>query len=148
MDPVGEVLEGRVVGDRDARGRPRVQTTDFGPSKTDQSQADQADIKFILSKYSQIQLAASLNAADARFGDISEFTDYRDMVQQMDAAEEEFRKLPSKTREIFNHSVWEFLDAAEDPDKRQLLIDAGFIPAPEVPPAPTVEDPAPAPPSE
>ena len=119
---------GRSVSDTDARGKSRVQTVNTEPSKTIQSQAQQADIKFILKQYPQVKLAQMLNEADLRFGDITELTDYAEAAVMMRQAEEQFMTLPSKVREIFGHDVANWLDAAEDPDKRDRLIEAGLLP--------------------
>lgn len=116
----------------DARGRPRVQTSFEGQeSMTVQSDAAQADIHQILNQYTQFGIVQNLNKADALFMDISEFTDYADAMAHAEMAKLEFMKLPSKTREIFNHSVLEWLDTAHDPEKRNALVDAGIIADPE-----------------
>ena len=138
-----EVL-GREVGMVNARGKSRAQfqTTDFGPSLTKQSQADQADIQFILKQYPGVKLAQELDRAELRFGDITELPDYADAAIVLREAEEMFLRLPSKTREVFDHDVAKFLDAAHDPDKRDLLVKAGIVDPPEVPPEITVPEPA------
>lgn len=141
MDPVVESM-------LDARGRPRVQTINTLPSKTIQSQADQADIKKILKKYRQVGIVDHLNDVKGRFMDVSEFTDLGDALRQVKVVEAEFMKLPSKVREVFNHDVAEYLDTAHDPEKRQALIDAGVLEAPAAPPAADEApvEPVPAPP--
>lgn len=120
-----------MIGDQieifDSRGKARVQTVNDEPSKTVQSEADSADINLILRQYPEMGLLERLNQAEGLFLDVSEFTDYADAIRHTREAEAEFMKLPSKVRELFNHDVAEFLDAAHDDDKRQALIDAGVI---------------------
>lgn len=117
----------------DWRGKPRVQTTDFGPSMTDQSERDLADIRKVLARFKAGGLQTMLDEAQLVFADVSEFTDLADAMRQAKVAEEEFLKLPSKVREIFNHDVAEWLDHAHDEDKREKLVQAGFLKAPEAP---------------
>lgn len=144
MDPI-EALEGSPI--LDYRGKPRVQTINTEPSMTVQSDAHKADIKEILKKYKSVGIVEHLNESEAQYADISQFTDYADAVRNVKLAEREFLELPSKVREIFNHDVSNWLDTAHDPDKRQALIDAGYIDAPAAPePPPAVEPPPVAPP--
>lgn len=111
----------------DARGRERVQTVNDGPSLTVQSDAADADIQEILGKYRQFGLMRSLDGAEGQFMDLTEFTDYADAMRNLRSAEAYFKMLPSKVREVFDHDVAKFLDSAHDPDKRDLLVQAGFI---------------------
>lgn len=97
----------------------RVQTINDQPSLTVQSDAKRADIRQILKKYKQVGIVDHLNHVQARWADVTEFTDLSDALRQARVAEEEFMKLPSKVREIFNHDVTEWLDTAHDPAKRE-----------------------------
>lgn len=127
----------------DSRGRMRSEswTVNDMESMTVQSDAHKADISNILSKYKQGLIVDHLNDAEAIFMDVSEFTDFADAMRQSKVAEVSFMKLPSKVREIFHHDVAEWLDAAHDPEKRDALVEAGFIEGPKkvvesgVPPA-------------
>lgn len=125
----------------DFRGKPRsrYQTFNDEPSRTVQSDAKRADIKHILGKYQQLGLVQELNRAEAQFADLTEFTDYADLMRNVRTAEAEFMKLPSKARKVFNHDVAAFLDAAHDPEKRDLLVEAGLLEAEPV----VVKEPAP-----
>jgi len=120
-----------IEGQRDSRGRLRSdsQTVNDQPSLTIQSDADEADIQKILSKFEQVGIVDNLNRADAMFLDVSEFTDFADLTRQTKAAELEFMKLPSKQREIFGHDVANWLDAAHDQEKRDALVADGDIEA-------------------
>lgn len=114
----------------DYRGKPRVQT-DFGDeeSLTVQSEAHLADIGKILKKYDEVGIIDHLAQTEAVFADVTEYTDYADAMRNLKVAEATFMKLPSKIREIFNHDVADWLDAAHDPKKREKLVEAGFVPA-------------------
>jgi len=130
----------------DYRGKPRFQTVNDLPSKTIQSDAHMADIKHILGQFGHTGILESLQNADDLYLDVSEFSDYTTMHAQAEEAKEHFMKLPSKIREVFNHDVFEWLDAAHDPEKaaraNSELAARGLIPTPEeeVPAAAPPED--------
>lgn len=127
--------EPRVSEDQlDYRGKQRSQfwTVNNRPSETVQSDKHDADINVIYRKFAKTGLIDSLNSAEVNYMDISEFTDFADAMRNIRVAEMEFMKLPSKVREIFNHDPAEWLDAAHDPEKRQALVEAGFIEGPPV----------------
>lgn len=109
---------GRIVGDVDSRGKARVQTVNELPSETRQGDADEADINKIMGKFLRHGLTPNMELADNLFLDVTEFTDFKDAVDQLNEAERLFHTLPSKVRELFNHNVAEWLDAAHDPEKR------------------------------
>ncbi len=121
----------RVVGDKDARGRARVQTGNWEPSMTVQSDAHLADIQNIMKSYGVTGMA-DLDEAAMQFADITQFTDLADALNQAKDAEREFLKMPSKVREVFNHDVAVWLDTAHDEDKRDALIALGFLKPREV----------------
>lgn len=116
----------RIVGTTDYRGKPRVRTKIIGPSLTVQSDMEVADIHNIMRQFEQGGMKL-LDEADLAYRDVSEFTDLQDAMNQAKEAEVEFKKLPSKIREIFNHDVAEWLDTAHDADKRQALVDKGYL---------------------
>lgn len=120
-------VTGEVVLDR--RGKAPVVTVNELPSRTIQSEAHLTDIRTILERYRVQGLRASLDEASALYMDVHGFEDFADLQRQIKAAETHFMKLPSKIREVFDHDVAKFLDAAYDDDKRDLLVEAGFIEA-------------------
>lgn len=137
-----EAKEGQV----DYRGRPRkkYQTVNDLPSLTIQSDAHQADIQEILKQYGVGGLmAANLAATDAQFMDVSEHTDYAELMRTVKAAESEFMKLPSKVREEFDHDVAKWLDAAHDQDKEDAIISDIVEKSGEEAPVEPVEEPGP-----
>ncbi len=128
----------------DYRGKPRFyyQTINEQPSETVQSDADQADIKKILKKYRQIGIVENLNITEATFQDVSEIGDFADVMRVANEAEQQFMKLPSKVREIFDHDVANWLDTAHDEEKRASFIAEGEIePEPKSDPADLPADP-------
>jgi len=110
----------------DYRGKPRVQTINKEPSMTVQSDAHLADLNNIMANFGQGRIDM-LDDVDLQYRDVSEFTDLSDALMQARDAEIEFMKLPSKVREIFMHDVAVWLDTAHDKEKRDALVEAGFL---------------------
>lgn len=116
----------------DARGKPQAmyQTVNEEPSQTVQSDAHEADIKTILKRHGITGITEHLAAADLKYGDISQFTDFADAMRQVKDAEAAFMKLPSKVREVFNHDPATWLDAANDgigPQQKAKLEKLGYL---------------------
>ncbi len=113
----------------DHRGRPRAQyqTVNNLPSKTIQSDAPEADIIKILKKYKQVGIIDHLNLTEATYQDVTNFTDFADVMRVAKEAENQFMELPSKVREIFDHDVANWLDTAHDEEKRASLVTEGKI---------------------
>ncbi len=131
----------------DARGRSRVQTYfDEGSSMTVQSDAHLADIQEILKSYGVVGMEQMLNVAEAQFMDVSEFTDYKTMMDHVRTAEAAFMRLPSKVREKFGHDVHTWLDSAHDerraPSREERTREGEVTEAPVVEPVVASEEPA------
>lgn len=106
------------------------------PEVTKQSHKDSTDVNLIIANYDRTGLLVHLNKAEARYEDVSEVGDYQDALDIINNAERAFMKLSSAQRKVFNNSAAQFLDAAHDPDKRELLEQAGLIPSPPAPAPP------------
>lgn len=112
--------DGQLITER-ANGRKRVQTINKSASRTVQSDRDRADIRNILAQYEATGILTHMRDVDLQFRDISEFNDLSDAMQQAKQAEQVFMRLPSKLREVFDHDVTKWLDAAHDPEKIEAL---------------------------
>ncbi len=127
--------------------RVRVQHVNEEPGMTKQSFKDGTDINLIIQKYDAQGVLTHLNEAAGSFADVSEISDFQDALDVVRAAEETFMQLGSRARKVFRNSPAEFLDAAHDLEKRELLVEAGLLP--ELPPVvvedlpPVVPEPAP-----
>jgi hypothetical protein len=117
-------------------GSERVQHHNDQPEVTKQSHRDSTDINLIIAQYDRTGILVHLNKAEAQYADVSEMGDYQDALDTVRNAEQAFMELSSAQRKIFNNSAAQFLDAAHDPDKRELLEQAGLIPPAPTPPAP------------
>lgn len=115
--------------------RVRVQFDNVGPDMTKQSFKDETDINTIIAQYDRTGLLVHLNKAEAQFVDVSEVGDYQDALDVVKASQDAFMQLSAATRKIFGNSAAAFLDAAHDPDKRDLLEAAGLL-IKEPPPVP------------
>lgn len=100
---------------------PRVRTVNDEPSMTVQSDRNRSEIKQILAKYAETGVVDHMRNVDLQFRDVSEFEDFADLMLQTKVAEQEFLKLPSKLREVFDHDVMTWLDCAHDPEKLEAL---------------------------
>lgn len=105
----------------DGRRKPRTRTLNELPSETVQAEKDQADIRKIIQTYERNGVLINPSRVDLTFRDVTEFSDFADLMLQSKAAETEFMRLPSKVREVFDHSVAKWLDAAHDPEKLAAL---------------------------
>lgn len=117
---------------QDRRGRHRSEfwTVNDEPSKTIQSDAVEADIKTILSRHGVTGIVEHLNAAELRYGDVTQFEDYADMMRQVKAAETAFMQLPGEVRKVFGDDVAKWLDSANDglsDDQVAKLQKLGFL---------------------
>lgn len=131
--------EGFLVEER-PNGTLRVRRVNDEPEVTKQSFRDECDINNIISQYKATGVLRHLNSAEARFADVTELRDFSEAMVMVKAAEEVFMELPSSARKVFNHDPAAFLDAAHDPQKRDLLVEAGLVApleAPVVPPTPS-----------
>jgi len=105
----------------EVRRRPRVQTVNTLPSKTVQTDVFRSEIRHVLAKYKQVGIIEHLRSVDLQFRDVSEFSDFADLMFQSKEAEKVFLGLPSKVREVFDHDVAKWLDAAHDPEKVEAV---------------------------
>lgn len=120
----------------------KVQTVNDGPDMAVQSDIHRADIKHILARYRALGIRDHMAQVDLNYRDVSEFTDYADLMRSVRQAEFDFMQLPSKVREVFDHDVAKWLDAAHDKEKLDAiaprLAQLGIFKAgEEAPPAPS-----------
>jgi hypothetical protein len=138
----------------DALGRPQslFQTVNDEPSRTIQSDSNEASIHTILARHGVTGVIEHLNEADLQFGDASNIVDYAEASRIMVEAEAQFLRLPPKVRGVFENDVALWLDAANDglqDEQRSQLVKLGFleeIVSPEPPAAPIAPDPVTDPP--
>jgi len=105
----------------ETRHRPRVRTEFPEESKTVQSDRLRSEMKHLLQTYDQTGVLVDMRDVDLAYRDVSEFEDFSDLMLASANANAAFMRLPSKVREVFDHDVSKWLDAAHDPEKLDEL---------------------------
>lgn len=104
-------------------------------SLTQQNQAKEADINFIVRQFG---LTGELPPAGRRpllVQDVEEPMEFRDVLEAVRLGDEAFLQLPEWVRHHFNDSPLEFLQFAEDPANVDKLIRMGLAELKAAPPA-------------
>lgn len=96
------------------------------PSMTVQSEKDDADVNLIMERFTKHGVAP-LQEKPPLFMDVSEMTDYRQVVEQVKLADEAFMELSAKDRASFGNDPAAFLDALMDPGRRSELQERGIL---------------------
>jgi len=95
---------------------------------------DECDINLIMARYKKTGiLPQSALSAAAQYGDFSQLPDYMEMRHKIIAAEELFAALPSDVRKQFDNDPGLFIDAADTPEGRALMIKLGLGKKPDKP---------------
>lgn len=132
-------------------GRVRVRTVNTEPSLTVQTQVQEAEIRHILAKYEQTGVLLNMRNVDLEYRDVSEFTDFVDLMRQATNAKQAFMRLPAEVRKAFDHDHFAWLDAAHDgltEEQHARLVKAGVLEAVEKEPGRAPDPPTPPPASE
>lgn len=123
--------------------RLRVQTHPVGESRTIQSDAQETDINFIVAKYNRTGQITHIANAMPQYGDFTNVGDYKEALDQVNAAQQQFMDLPSETRTRFNNDPGELIDFMSDPANTEEAIELGLAEANDVPiPQPPATPPA------
>ena len=102
------------------------------PSMTDQSQFQESDINYIVSKYADgrtgiTTLDLGADAGVLQYGDTLLPGDYETALDLINAVNEEFYELPSQVRAEFNHNPKELINALADPRQKVRLQSLGLL---------------------
>lgn len=108
----------------DKRLRPALVCHDV--SKTDQSQAPEADINIMLERF-RVTGQINVAAVPPQYGDYSQVMDFQTARQAILYAEDQFLLLPPDFREKLGHDPQNFLSYVSDPDNRAALLKKGWI---------------------
>lgn len=117
------------------RIRRRVQTFNYDPSMTDQSQAQESDVNYIMQKYQTTGIAPEFRQ-NGFYADLTEIPDLSTALQIVTQAQLAFDSLPSNVRSRFGNSPEFMMEYLQNPSNRQEAIELGLINAPEAPPEP------------
>lgn len=124
-------------------GRARVQKSFKGRGRTHQEFKDECDINSILKKYTKTGLLPHLVKSEPKYGDFSSALSYKESLELVLFAQEQFAALPAETRARFQNDPVQFLAFAEDPKNGAELIKMGLATAAESAKASPPSQPAP-----
>ena len=122
-------------------GSVRVVTQNDGPSKTDQSFADDCDVNTIMRRYKKTGQITHLAKSQGVFGDFSDVPDLQDALQTVTEAQATFDQFPADLRRRFGNSPVEFYRFMEDPANMDESIKLGLRTRREVVPQPPADKP-------
>lgn len=104
--------------------------SDFGPSLTVQSQAEEADINTIVRNFGVTgKLPQGVRLPE--YGDFTGVGDFRSALEAVEAAEASFLKMPSSIREELRNDPAAFVHWVHDPANRPRLVELGLVDQPE-----------------
>lgn len=112
--------------------RERVQAAPEGESLTQQHFAKDADVRNIIKQYDKTGLIANVARGVARYGDYSEVNEYREALDMVNAANNNFMQLPAEIREMFGNDAGTFFEFATDPANEEKMVKLGLKEAPVV----------------
>ena len=98
-----------------------------GESLTQQHFQEECDIINIIKRHDRNGIIEHVHRGQARYGDFSEVTDYREALDLVKNAQEEFMTIPSDIRKQFDNNPGKFYEFVSNPDNRDELIKMGFI---------------------
>ncbi len=104
----------------------RIKTAVGDKSAAKQSFKQECDINNIMAKYQKTGLVEHINKSQASYG-FAPAVDYREALNLVQAASEQFESLPSSVRRRFNESPSEFLRFCEDPANRSEAAVLGLL---------------------
>lgn len=107
------------------------------PSMTQQHFQSECDINNILRKY--MHTGVLPGDPNGVYTDVSSMIDYRDALEQLRNADEQFSALPSHLRKAFDNNPAEFLDFISNSSNREQAIELGLIPRPTPEPSKPIE---------
>lgn len=110
---------------------PKVRMSDWGESRTRQSEAAALDINNIMKKYEKTGVLPVIGR-EGFFADVSQMPDYRGALESVRLADEVFMELPAGVRSKFQNDAAEFLDFCSNPDNRDEMVEMGLLEAPDV----------------
>jgi phage internal scaffolding protein len=104
-----------------------------GESLTQQHFQEECDIINIIKRHDRNGIIEHVQRGQARYGDFSEVHDYREALDLVQDANEEFMKIPSEIRKQFNNNPGEFLNFVSNPDNEEEMKQMGFVKKSEIP---------------
>jgi len=117
-------------------GRLRIRSLNEEPTRTDQTQKEQCDVKNIMKKYGN-KLSNVPDPIKGLQGDFSEIPSFQQMQDILNQASTTFNSLPSKLRKRFDNDPAEMVKFLEDPNNNEEAVSLGLKIKPPLPPEPS-----------
>ena len=121
-------------------GSRRVRSVFSSECKTQQHFAENADINNVMSRYRRTGVLSTSDGLvrptrKAIFGDFSDGLDYKERLDSVKLAIDEFTRLPAKVRAEFDNDPAKMLDFLADESNRERAVELGLVDkAVELPP--------------
>lgn len=106
--------------------RKRVITINEEPSMTDQSQAAETDVNYIMDKFMKTGQITHLTSKQAMYRDLTNIPSLGEALTTITKANEAFATLPAKLREKFGNSPELFVSYLQDPKNDKEAIELGL----------------------
>lgn len=109
---------------------PQVYADTYGPTLTEQKHKQDCDINNILRRYSATGELIHTNPNMPSFDDFTNVPEFREMLDFVNYAHEQFAELPSDIRERFNNNPVRLVDFVNNEKNRDEAIRIGLIKPP------------------
>lgn len=103
----------------------------FQPGRTKQSHKDETDIRHILRTFDKTGLITHVQAGQQMYGDFTIINEYRENLEFVKRAENEFAELPAEIRKKFQNDPGSFFEFITNPDNNEEMIELGLAERPE-----------------
>lgn len=113
------------------RGTRATAISEWGPSRTKQSEAPAADINNIVARFRKTGTLTHIASAMPQYGDYSNVDGYKEAVDQVMAAEAKFMELPPDIRAHVGNNVQNFIEFYEDEENLDYLVEKNLVESPE-----------------
>ena len=98
-----------------------------GESLTQQHFKEECEVINIIKKHDRNGIIEHVQRGQARYGDFSEVHDYREALDLVRDAQDEFMRIPSDIRKKFANDPGKFYEFVSNPDNKEELKKMGFI---------------------
>lgn len=98
-----------------------------GESLTQQHYKDECDVINIIKRHDRNGIIEHVQRGQARYGDFSAVSDYREALDLVRDAQSEFMSIPSDIRKKFDNDPGKFYEFVSNPENKEELIEMGFI---------------------
>lgn len=98
-----------------------------GESLTQQHFKEECETINIIKKHDRNGIIEHVQRGQARYGDFSQVADYREALDLVRDAQDEFMTIPSDIRKKFDNDPGKFYEFVSNPDNKEELKQMGFI---------------------